>query len=51
MLHITEEQVRELLPMRECVTLMREVFKDLRSGAALNQARRRLILPFSFAGV
>lgn len=45
MLHITEEQVRELLPMRECVTLMREVFKDLRTGAAQNQPRRRLTLP------
>jgi alanine dehydrogenase len=45
MLHITEEQVRELLPMRECVTLMREVFKDLRTGAAVNQTRRRLTLP------
>ena len=45
MLHITEEQVRELLPMRECVRLMREVFKDLRDGTALNQPRRRLFLP------
>jgi len=45
MLHITEEQVRELLPMRDCVRLMREVFKDLRTGAAQNQPRRRLTLP------
>jgi len=45
MLQITEDQVRELLPMRECVLLMREVFKDLRTGAAQNQARRRLTLP------
>jgi alanine dehydrogenase len=45
MLQITEDQVRELLPMRECVRLMRYVFKDLRSGAAQNQPRRRLILP------
>jgi alanine dehydrogenase len=44
-LFITEEQVRKLLPMRECVWLMREVFKDLRTGAALNQPRRRLNLP------
>jgi ornithine cyclodeaminase/alanine dehydrogenase-like protein (mu-crystallin family) len=34
MLHITEDQVRQLLPMRECVSLMREVFRDLRTGAA-----------------
>jgi alanine dehydrogenase len=45
MLQITEDQVRELLPMRECVRLMREVFKDLRTGAAMNQPRRRLNLP------
>lgn len=45
MLHITEDQVRELLPMDKCVLLMREAFKDLRSGAAQNQARRRLTLP------
>jgi alanine dehydrogenase len=45
MLHITEDQVRELLPMRDCIRLMREVFKDLRTGAAINQPRRRLMLP------
>src|SRR5271155_4576183 len=45
MIFVTEDQVRQLLPMRECVWLMREVFKELRSGAALNQPRRRLILP------
>src|SRR6202158_3668422 len=45
MLFITEDQVRELLPMRDCIRLMREVFKDLRAGAALNQPRRRLTLP------
>jgi ornithine cyclodeaminase/alanine dehydrogenase-like protein (mu-crystallin family) len=42
---ITEAQVRELLPMAEAVSLMRDVFAGLRSGAALNQPRRRLILP------
>lgn len=45
MLFITEDQVRDLLPMRECIVLMREVFKDLRTGAAQNQVRRRLNLP------
>ncbi len=44
MLFITEDQVRELLPMRDCIRLMREVFKDLRAGTALNQPRRRLNL-------
>jgi ornithine cyclodeaminase/alanine dehydrogenase-like protein (mu-crystallin family) len=45
MLEITEEQVRKLLPMRDCITLMRDVFRDLRTGAAQNQPRRRLTLP------
>jgi len=45
MLTITERQVQELLSMRDCVRLMREVFKDLRAGSAVNQPRRRLNLP------
>jgi thiomorpholine-carboxylate dehydrogenase len=45
MLQITEEQVRKLLPMREAVRLMREAFAALRTGAALSQPRRRLVLP------
>jgi ornithine cyclodeaminase/alanine dehydrogenase-like protein (mu-crystallin family) len=42
---ITEDQVREHLPMREAIRLMRETFAALRTGAAINQPRRRLILP------
>src|SRR5206468_4990694 len=38
-------QVRKLLPMREAVRLMREAFAGLRTGTALSQPRRRLILP------
>lgn len=45
MLQITEEQVRELLPMREAVRLMRETFAALRAGAAQSQPRRRLVVP------
>src|SRR6202795_3824480 len=45
MIFVTKEQVRRLLPMRECIWLMREVFRDLRTGSALNQPRRRLYLP------
>lgn len=45
MFFLTESQVRELLPMREAVRLMRETFEALRAGTALNQARRRLSLP------
>lgn len=45
MIHVTEEQVRELLPMHEAVRLMHQLFGDLRAGRALNQPRRRLLLP------
>ena len=44
MLTLTEEQVRERLPMRECVRLMRETFAALRAGTAMSQPRRRLTL-------
>ena len=45
MLYITEAQVRKALPMADCIGLMRTVFARLAAGEALNQPRRRLILP------
>ena len=45
MLYITETQVREALPMSDCLGLMRTVFTRLAAGEAINQPRRRLILP------
>src|SRR5690242_19772340 len=45
MIYVTEHQVRELLPMRECIRLMQTAFERLASGEAINQPRRRLILP------
>jgi ornithine cyclodeaminase/alanine dehydrogenase-like protein (mu-crystallin family) len=42
---VTEQQVRERLPMRVAVRLMRETFAALRAGSAMNQPRRRLSLP------
>jgi alanine dehydrogenase len=45
MLYITEEEVRQLLPMSECVRVMRETFEALANGAAVNQPRRRMFLP------
>ncbi len=45
MLHVTEEQVREILTMKECVRLMRETFASLRAGTAINEPRHRLFLP------
>ena len=44
MLQITEQQVRELLPMGECVARMRECFAALGRGEAVNVPRRRLTL-------
>ena len=45
MLYLTENDVRSLLPMDECVRLMRETFEALANGTALNQPRRRLFVP------
>ncbi len=45
MLYLTEDEVRRLLPMSECVRLMRETFDALGSGAAINQPRHRIFLP------
>jgi ornithine cyclodeaminase/alanine dehydrogenase-like protein (mu-crystallin family) len=45
MLYLTEDDVRNLLPMDVCVDLMQEVFELLASGEAINQPRRRLFLP------
>ena len=45
MLYLTESDVLRLLPMSECLPLMRTVFERLASGEAINQPRRRLTLP------
>ncbi len=44
MLYLTEAEVRQLLPMEECIRTMRAAFEALREGSAQNQPRRRLIL-------
>jgi len=44
MIQVTEEQVRELLSMEECVRIMRQTFLALRAGTASNQPRRRIYL-------
>lgn len=44
MLYLTESDVQQLLPMNECIRIMRSTFEALRDGLAQNQARRRLVL-------
>src|SRR5437868_12080150 len=44
MIHVTEEQVRELLSMEQCGRIMRQTFLALRNGTASNQPRRRIYL-------
>src|SRR5579859_3594931 len=44
MLYLSEADVRELLPMRDAIGLMRSAFEALAQGRAVNQLRRRLIL-------
>jgi ornithine cyclodeaminase/alanine dehydrogenase-like protein (mu-crystallin family) len=45
MLYFTESDVRALLPMGEAIGLMQTAFERLAKGDAINQPRRRLILP------
>ena len=45
MLYLSEADVRQYLPMADCLGLMREAFARLDSGEAINQPRRRLTLP------
>ncbi len=42
---LTESDVRQLLPMQDAIRLVREAFEKLGRGEAINQPRRRLILP------
>jgi alanine dehydrogenase len=44
MLYLREEDIKELLPMREAIGLMQKAFEALAQGRAINQPRRRLIL-------
>ena len=44
MLHISETDVRELLPMGEAIRMMRLAFEAMAASRAQNQPRRRLIL-------
>ena len=44
MIHITEEQVREALPMTKAVELVEGCFRRLDGGRAVNHPRRRLFL-------
>lgn len=44
MIHISEEQVREALPMAQAVDLVEESFRRLGDGRAVNHPRRRVTL-------
>ncbi len=44
MIHITEDQVREALPMTKAVELVEDGFRRLSDGRAVNQPRRRVVL-------
>src|SRR6202162_5220620 len=44
MIQVSEEQVRDILSMEECVRIMRQTFLALRKGTASNQPRRRIYL-------
>ena len=44
MIHITEDQVREALPVTKAVELVEDGFRRLSDGRAVNQPRRRVVL-------
>jgi len=44
-LYLTEADVERLLPMGECIRLVRASFARLARGEAINHPRRRLVLP------
>jgi len=43
-IYLNEEEVKQLLPMKACVGMMRRAFEEMRAGRTHNQPRRRLIL-------
>ena len=45
MVYFTESDVRELLSMDDAIRLLQTAFERLAKGSAINQPRRRLILP------
>ena len=45
MLYLTESDVRELLPTETAIDLIEGAFNRLATGEAINQPRRRMILP------
>jgi ornithine cyclodeaminase/alanine dehydrogenase-like protein (mu-crystallin family) len=45
MLHITEQQVIDILSMAKAIELVDQSFRQLADGTAINHPRRRLILP------
>lgn len=44
MIHVSEEQVRECLPMPRAIELIEEAFRRLDDGRAVNHPRRRVML-------
>jgi ornithine cyclodeaminase/alanine dehydrogenase-like protein (mu-crystallin family) len=48
-IHITEEQVRQALPMATAIDLVEESFRRLDAGVAVNHPRRRVVLENSAA--
>ncbi|MGI8988538.1 MAG: ornithine cyclodeaminase family protein [Bryobacteraceae bacterium] len=45
MIYLTESDVAQLLPMPKCIDLMQQTFEQLAANDAINQPRRRVIMP------
>ena len=46
-IYLSNDDVRTLLPMDECIALMEQVFRDEADGKAVNLPRQHLPLPQS----
>ena len=47
-LWITEEQVKELLPMGDCLLVLEELFRQASTGQTVNRSRSRIRMPDGF---
>ena len=47
---ITDDDVKRLLPMQDCIEAMRVAFRDFAQGSAVNRPRMRYLAPDRDAG-
>src|ERR1051325_10529636 len=43
--YLNKEQIKELLPMQECITVMEEMFRSIAEGECIQPLRSFMMLP------